>query len=80
MSAGENISVTAGDNISTSAGQDHMVLAENITMIANDTISKDASRIEKTADHVEINALKDDIELHSSKQIINKSGSNVKLF
>jgi len=80
VAAGENMSVNAGENITQNAGQNHTVMAENITMVANDNISKTASSIDKTAEHVSVNSTKDNIELNSSKQIINKSGDMVKLF
>ncbi|MBB5635373.1 uncharacterized protein involved in type VI secretion and phage assembly [Pedobacter cryoconitis] len=88
ISAQEDISFTAGDNINASAGEnttlhsgkDQIIAAENITMVANDNISKTASHIEKTAERINVNSTKENIELHSSKQIINKSGGNVKLF
>jgi len=78
--AGEHIYSNAGGNIASNAGENHSVMAENISMVANDNINKTASNIEKTAEQINLNSTKDNIELHSSKEIVNKSGSKVKLF
>ncbi|PZF73589.1 type VI secretion system Vgr family protein [Taibaiella soli] len=88
FNAGENITHTAGDNVSISAGEnmmlsatkDTMLTAANITEVASDNILRTASSIEKTAETVKVNSTKDNIEMHSSKQIVNHSGDNVKLF
>lgn len=80
ITAGDNINVSAGENISQNAGKEQLITAENITMLANDNIQKTASHIEKTAEQVKVNSTKENIEFHSSKQIINKSGGKVKLF
>lgn len=80
ITAGESISSSAGENITSDAGQHHTVMAENITMVANDAINKTAQSIEKNAEQIQVNSTKDNIELHSSKQIVNKSGGKVKLF
>jgi len=80
FTAGNNINASAGENTTLHSGKDQIVAAENITMVANDNISKTASHIEKTAERINVNSTKENIELHSAKQIINKSGGNVKLF
>ncbi|MET4137980.1 phage baseplate assembly protein V [Pedobacter sp. UYP1] len=80
FTAGNNISASAQENITQHAGKDQTIAAENITMLANDNINKTASHIEKTAESINVNSTKENIELHSSKQIINKSGGKVKLF
>jgi type VI secretion system secreted protein VgrG len=80
ITAGDNIMTSAGENITHNAGKDHLTTGENITMLANDNIQKTASHIEKTAEKINVNSTKDNIEMHSSKQIINKSGGKVKLF
>lgn len=80
ITAGESISSSAGENITSDAGQNHTVMAENITMVANDAINKAAQSIEKTAEQIQVNSTKDNIEFNSSNQIVNKSGSKVKLF
>lgn len=78
--AGENISGSAGENISLTATADYMLAATNITEVANENMSRTASSIEKTAEQMQVTTTKENIELHSSGQIVNKSGSNVKLF
>ena len=80
ITAGESISSSAHENITSDAGQNHTVMAENITMVANDNFQKTATHIEKTAETVNVNSTKDNIELHSASQIVNKSGGKVKLF
>jgi len=80
IAAGEHLYNNAGGNIASNAGENHSVMAENISMVANDNINKTASSIEKTAEQINLNSTKDNIELHSSKEIVNKSGSKVKLF
>jgi uncharacterized protein involved in type VI secretion and phage assembly len=80
IAAGEHIYSNAGGNIASNAGENHSVMAENISMVANNSINKTASNIEKTAEQINLNSTKDNIELHSSKEIVNKSGSKVKLF
>lgn len=80
ITAGESISSSAHENITSDAGQNHTVMAENITMVANDNFQKMATHIEKTAETVNVNSTKDNIELHSASQIVNKSGGKVKLF
>jgi type VI secretion system secreted protein VgrG len=80
ISAGEHIYSNAGGNISSNAGENHSLMAENITMIANDSINKTATHIEKTAEQINLNSTQENIEFHSAKEIVNKSGSKVKLF
>ena len=80
ISAGEHIYSNAGGNIASNAGENHSVMAENITMVANDNINKTATNIEKMAEHINLNSSKDNIEVHSAQEIVNKSGSKVKLF
>ncbi|CAH0123702.1 Actin cross-linking toxin VgrG1 [Pedobacter sp. Bi27] len=80
ISAGEHIYNNAGGNISSNAGENHSLMAENITMIANDSINKTAIHIEKTAEQINLNSTQENIEFHSAKEIVNKSGSKVKLF
>lgn len=78
--AGDNVSISAGENMMLSASKDTMLTAANITEVASDNISRTASSIEKTAEKVQVNSTKENIEMHSSKQIVNHSGDNVKLF
>ncbi|SHF39662.1 type VI secretion system Vgr family protein [Pedobacter caeni] len=80
ISAGEHIYSNAGGNIATNAGEHHSVMAENITMVANQKINSTATNIEKTAEQINMNSTKENIEFHSTKEIINNSGSKVKLF
>jgi len=80
FTAGESIALSAADHITQTAGKDLINTAENITMVANDNIHKTAAHIEKTAERVNVSSTKENIELHSSKEIINKSGGKVKLF
>jgi type VI secretion system secreted protein VgrG len=80
MSAGEHIYSNAGGNISSNAGENHSLMAENITMVANDSINKTATHIEKNAEQINLNSTQENIEFHSAKEIVNKSGSKVKLF
>lgn len=80
ISAGEHVYSNAGGNISSNAGENHSLMAENITMIANDSINKTATHIEKTAEQINLNSTQENIEFHSAKEIVNKSGSKVKLF
>lgn len=80
ISAGEHIYSNAGGNISSNAGENHSLMAENITMVANDSINKTATHIEKTAEQINLNSTQENIEFHSAKEIVNKSGSKVKLF
>lgn len=80
ISAGEHIYNNAGANIASNAGENHSLMAENIKLVANNQINKTATHIEKTAEEISLNSTKDNIELHSAKEIINKSGSKVKLF
>lgn len=78
--AGDNVSISAGENMMLNASKDAMVTAANITEVASDNITRTASAIEKTAETVQVNSTKENIEMHSSKQIVNHSGDNVKLF
>lgn len=80
ISAGEHIYNNAGANIASNAGENHSLMAENITLVANNQINKTATHIEKTAEEISLSSTKNNIELHSAKEIINKSGSKVKLF
>ncbi|WP_426328898.1 type VI secretion system Vgr family protein [Pedobacter sp. R-06] len=80
ISAGEHIYSNAGGNISGNAGENLSLMAENITMVANDSINKTATHIEKTAEQINLNSTQENIEFHSAKEIVNKSGSKVKLF
>ncbi|RFZ89979.1 hypothetical protein D0C36_23770 [Mucilaginibacter conchicola] len=80
ITAGESISSSARENITSDAGLNHTVMAENVTIVANDNFQKTASHIEKTAETINVNSTKDNIELHSASQIVNKSGGKVKLF
>jgi len=80
ISAGIHIYNNAGENIASNAGENHSLMAENITMIANGNINKTATNIEKNAEEINVNSTKENIEFHSSKEIVNKSGSKVKLF
>lgn len=80
ISAGDHIYKNAGGNIACNAGENHSVMAENITLAANDNISKTAASIEKTAEHISLSSTNDNIEMHSAQEIVNKSGSKVKLF
>lgn len=80
ISAGEHIYNNAGANIASNAGENHSLMAENITLVANNQINKTATHIEKIAEEISLNSTKNNIELHSAKEIINKSGSKVKLF
>lgn len=80
LSAGDNLYSNAGSNVAINAGEHHSIIAENITMVANMKINSTASSIEKTAEQISMNSTKDNIEFHSSKEIINKSSTKVKLF
>ncbi|ARS39233.1 type IV secretion protein Rhs [Sphingobacteriaceae bacterium GW460-11-11-14-LB5] len=80
IAAGEHIYSNAAGNISNNAGENHSIMAENITMVANNNINKTATHIEKTAEHISLNSTRENIEFHSAKEIVNKSGNKVKLF
>lgn len=80
ISAQQNISVNAGDNITQRAAKDFKLYAANITEIADDTMQRTAKSMQKTAEQMKMTSTKADIEFHSSKQIINKSGDKAKLF
>ncbi len=80
INAQENITIGAGQNISTYAGHDYTLAAKNITQVADNNFNHTASSIEKTADKIQMSSTVESIAMHSAGEIINKSGSKVKLF
>lgn len=80
FTAKENIQVSAGKNLSQTAVKDFSLLAANIKEVADDTLQRTAKNIEKTAEKVSLNSTKENIEMHSAKQIVNKSGDKAKMF
>lgn len=80
ISATENISIGAGDNISAHAGEDYSLNAKNITNQAEMDLIMQAKSIEKNAEKIKIESTKENLQLSSSKQVVNNSGEKVKLF
>ncbi|MEC5147039.1 type VI secretion system tip protein VgrG [Chitinophaga sp. 212800010-3] len=80
FTAAENIQVNAGKNLTQAAVKDFSLMAANIREVADDTLQRTAKTIEKTAEKVSMNSTKENIEMHSAKQIVNKSGDKAKLF
>jgi uncharacterized protein (DUF2345 family) len=80
VSAGENISNVAGMNIAQAAMMDFTLTALNITEIADKDMVKTATSIDKKAEKIKLSTTKENIELHSAKDIKNKNNGKVKLF
>ncbi len=85
--AGMNISETAGMNHSSFAGAmmmqnavaDYSLMAANITNIASDKITKEATDYTKHAEKIELYASKENVQIKSAKTVQLNSGENSNL-
>ncbi|MBC7388129.1 MAG: DUF2345 domain-containing protein, partial [Opitutaceae bacterium] len=79
-SAKENISQSAGDSLSQHAGKDATLAAKNITVQAQEKMTRDAKKIDDKAKEISVNSTDKDMVLASGKKVSMQSGEKVKLF
>lgn len=84
----ENMQVNVMKDMNTQVSQNHKIsvakqstlLAENITERATNDYKITAKKVEKTADHVNINSKVENLTLYSGKSVVSKSVEKNKLF
>lgn len=78
--AGKNISQNASANIMHNAAKDLTLTADNIIGTADNALTHTASSITKRADSILASSTEENLQLFSSKQVVNTSGEKGKLF